>query len=72
MNTRTSKLSKAIEIAEAFLRREISKQQRLNPGLNPDEIWAGVSFDGRIVIGTPMFHEGHGVYVNHNGHWKEV
>ena len=66
------KLAKAVEIAAAFVQREISKRKRLNPDSNPDEVWASVTYDGRIFIGTPLLHAGQGLYVDHFGHWKEA
>ena len=72
MLTLTPSLAKAIEIAAAFVARELAIQQRLNRQVAPDELWAGVAFDGRIVIGHPVLHAGQGLYVNQLGQWAEA
>jgi hypothetical protein len=64
--------AKAVEVAVAFIQREIYIRMRLNPETNPAEIWATVTFDGRIRLGTPVLHTGQGFYVNHSGNWKEA
>ena len=72
MLTLTPSLAKAVEIAAAFVARELAIQRRLNPEVNPDEVWSGVAFDGRIVIGHPVLHPGEGLYVNQLGQWTEA
>ena len=67
----TPHLAKAVEIATAFLQSEVNKAKRLNPHFNPQEVWASVSLEGRIIIGTPLLHGARGLYVNHDGHWME-
>jgi hypothetical protein len=68
----TPQLSKAIEIAAACVAREFAVKRRLNPQLGTDEHWAGVAFDGRILIGHPLLHPGQGLYVNQLGQWTEA
>jgi len=72
MITITHQLSKAIEIAAAFVEHDVRKRQYLNPETNPEETWAGISLDGRIVIGTPLLHAGQGLYVDYLGHCTEA
>jgi hypothetical protein len=72
MQNITPTLTKAFEIAAAFVGREVTIRLRLDPLTNPDEIWAAVTFDGRIFIGTPALHGGQGFYVDHNGNWMEA
>lgn len=72
MTNITPRLLKAFEIAAAFVHRAITIRLRLNPNTNPDEVWAAVNFDGRILIGTPLLRQGQGFYVDQRGHWKEV
>lgn len=67
----TPHLLKAIEIATAFLQTEVRKCKRLNPCFNANEVWATVSLDGRIIIGTPLLHGASGLYVDSNGSWRE-
>jgi hypothetical protein len=71
MNATTPKLAKGIEIATAFVQREVKKRTRLNPeGCNPEEIWASLTHDGRIFIGTPLLRTGQGFYVDYRGRWQ--
>jgi hypothetical protein len=72
MLTLTPSLAKAVEIATAFVGRELALQRRLNPQVNPDEVWAGIAFDGRMVIGHPVLQPGQGLYVNQLGQWTEA
>jgi hypothetical protein len=72
MTTLTPRLEKAIEIAAAFVARELALRQRLNPQVSADEVWAGVVFDGRILIGHPVLHPGQGLYVTQRGQWTEA
>jgi hypothetical protein len=72
MVTLTPYLAKAIEIAAACLEREFQVRRRLDPEIPPEELWAGVTLDGRIVIGHPVLPRGQGFYVNQQGEWQEV
>jgi hypothetical protein len=72
MITLTPYLAKAIEIAAACVEREFRVRRRLDPQITAEEVWAGVSLDGRIVIGHPVLPSGQGFYVNHQGEWQEV
>jgi hypothetical protein len=71
MSSLAPHLSKAIDIAAAFVARELGVQQRLNPEVTPDEIWASVRFDGTIVVGHPLLRAGQGLYVDRLGQWRE-
>jgi hypothetical protein len=68
----TPRLAKAIEIAAACVERELGIKRRINPQVGLDELWAGVGFDGRILIGHPLLHPGQGLYVNQLGQWTEA
>ena len=59
-------------MATALITWEIDKRQRLNPRFNPDEVWASVTQDARICVGTPLLHPGKGYYVDRHGDWEEV
>ncbi len=72
MITLTPYLAKAIEIAAACVEREFRVRRRLDPQITAEEVWAGVSLDGRIVIGHPVLPSGQGFYVNHQDEWQEV
>lgn len=67
-----TKLDRAFDIATAFVQRELNKRTRLNPNYTPADIWAVVTHDGRIFIGTPVLHQGQGYYVDHDGQWWQV
>jgi hypothetical protein len=64
--------AKAVEVAAAFVSRELTLRQRLNPQFGSNEIWASVAFDGRILIGHPVLHPGQGLYVDQLGQWTEA
>jgi hypothetical protein len=68
----TPHLTKAIEIAAACIERELQVRHRLDPNIEAEELWAGVTLDGRILVGHPVLRRGQGVYVNHMGEWQEV
>ena len=73
MDAISPRLAKAVEIATAYVQLEVSKRSRLNPnGFNPSEVWASVTYDGRIAIGNPLLRGGDGFYVNHLGKWHAV
>ena len=72
MTSITPQLTKAIEIAAALVDCEVSKCRRLNPQIAPEEIWAGIGLDGRIVVGHPLLPAGRGLYVDHHGCWTEA
>ena len=61
------RLSRACELAAAVVSREVEKRRRLNPHFNPDEVWASVTVDAHIFIGTPLLRPGEGYYVTHCG-----
>lgn len=63
------------DIAAAAAKRlqwELHKRRLLNPEFNPEEIWAAITYDGRIRVGTPVLHSGQGFYLNHSGEQIEV
>ena len=70
MNTTSPRLARAVDIAAAFVQRELTKRMRLNANYTPADIWASVTFDGHICIGTPLLARGQGYYVNHSGQWE--
>jgi hypothetical protein len=72
MITLTPYLKKAIEIAATCIEHEVQVRRRLDPNIPAEELWAGVTLDGRIVIGHPVLPSGQGFYVNHQGEWEEV
>ena len=72
MNCISPRLNRACQVATALIIWEIDKRRRLNPRINPDEIWASVTQDARIFIGTPLLHPGEGYYVDRRGDWEEV
>lgn len=72
MIKRTPQFAKATELAVTFLEREVSKRCKLDPEQNPSALWAGVTLDGRIFIGTPVLPTGTGFYVDRFGHCKEA
>jgi hypothetical protein len=67
MIQRTPRLIRAIDIAVALIEREVSVRSRLNPEFCKDELWAAVTADGQILIGTPLIRDGQGMYVDHEG-----
>jgi hypothetical protein len=68
----TPTIAKAIDIAAAFVERELNIRLRLNPHFCKDELWAAVTVDGQILIGTPLLQDGQGMYVDHNGQSMEA
>lgn len=54
-------------LAVELLDKELHKRQLLNPEFNPEEIWAAITYDGRVRIGTPMLHCGQGYYLDYQG-----
>jgi len=72
MITLTPYLEKAIEIAAVCVEREFQMRRRIDPEIPPEELWASVTLDGRIVIGHPVLQSGQGFYVNNLGEWREV
>lgn len=71
MNQTDSRLSRACQFAAAVVDWEVRKRKRLNPRVNPDEVWASVTNDANIRVGTPLLHPGEGYYVNHRGYsWE--
>ena len=66
------RMERACDVAAAFLAHELNLRRRLRPNFNPDELWASVTRDARISIGTPLLREGQGYYVNHCGNWTEA
>jgi hypothetical protein len=67
MTDLSPRLSRACELAAAVLAREVDKRRRLNPYFNPDEVWASVTVDAHIFVGTPLLYPGQGYYVDHRG-----
>jgi hypothetical protein len=63
----TPRVARAIDIAVAFIERELSVRMRLNPHFCKEELWAAVTVDGQILIGTPLIRDGQGMYVDHEG-----
>ena len=63
----TPRIARAIDIAVAFVARELDVRTRLNPSFCKDELWAAVTEDGQILIGTPLLRDGQGMYVDHEG-----
>ena len=72
MRTNTQQRARAVDIAAAFVQHELTKRMRLNPNYTPADIWAGVTHDGRIFVGTPVLQQGQGYYVDHRGHWRQA
>ncbi|MFQ5936950.1 MAG: hypothetical protein ACE5LB_11150 [Acidiferrobacterales bacterium] len=71
MNALTPTLTRACEFAAAVIAEELKTRQCLNPSFNADEVWASVTHDATIRVGTPLLHPGQGYYVNHDGqHWE--
>lgn len=71
MNALTPTLKHGFDIAVAFIQREVTKRMRITAkAVNPMEIWASVTHDGRIMVGTPILRPGQGYYVNHDGTWR--
>jgi hypothetical protein len=68
----TPRIAKAIDIAAAFVERELSIRMRLNPQFRKEELWAAVTADGQILIGTPLLRDGQGMYVDHEGRLMEA
>ncbi|MFQ6021399.1 MAG: hypothetical protein ACE5NW_01650 [Acidiferrobacterales bacterium] len=66
------RLARACQFAAAMIAREVAKRRRFNHGFNPDEVWASVTRDATIHVGTPLLHPGEGYYVNHCGDRWEV
>jgi hypothetical protein len=62
-----TKLNRGIDIATAFIQRELYKRRCLNPNFSSTDIWAGLTHDGRIFIGTPLLQRGQGYYVDYLG-----
>lgn len=65
-------ISRACQFAAALIDWELRKRQRLDPRFNPNELWASVTHDARICVGTPLLRPGQGYYVNQQGEWTEV
>ena len=65
-------LARACQVAAAVVDWEVNKRRRLNPRFNPEELWASVTHEARIYVGTPLLHTGKGYYVNHRGDYWEV
>lgn len=61
------RMARAADIAAAFIQRELSVRLRLNPDFRKEDLWAAVTSDGRIFIGTPLLRDGQGAYVDHQG-----
>lgn len=72
MNAISPQIARACQMAAAFIDREVRTRQRLNPHFNPGELWASVTHDARIRIGTPLLRSGQGYYVSHRGHYWKV
>lgn len=73
MNVVTPTLVKAFDIATAFVQQELNVRMRLDPdGCAEEDVWASVTHDGRIFVGTPLLRSGQGYYVKHDGNWEEV
>ncbi len=68
----SSKVVRACQFAAAVIDWEVKKRRRLNPNFNPDEVWASVTYDAHIRVGTPLLRAGKGFYVNRQGDWEEV
>ena len=62
-------LLKALQLAATMVEWEFEKRRRLNPSCNPDELWASVTHDAHILVGTPLLHRGEGYYVDREGNW---
>ncbi len=67
MNQISPTLSRACQFAAAAIDWQVTKRKRLNPRFNPDEVWASVTLDANIRVGTPLLRPGKGYYVNHRG-----
>jgi len=67
MIERTPRIARAIDIAVAFVEHEVNVRSRLNPRFCKEELWAAVTADGQILIGTPLIRDGQGMYVDHEG-----
>jgi hypothetical protein len=65
-------LAQAIQTARVLLARERSERGRREGRNSGAPLWAGVSREGRIVVGTPLLRPGEGFYVDHTGHWTEA
>lgn len=72
MTAISPKLERACQFAAAVIAWEVEKRRRLNPCFNPDEVWASVTLDAHIRVGTPLLHPGEGYYVNGHGDWMKV
>lgn len=72
MNNINSTLVRACQFAAAMIAREVATRRRFNHDFNPDEVWASVTRDAKIHIGTPLLYPGEGYYVNHSGDRWEV
>lgn len=67
MMQHTPRIERAIDIAIALVTREVNVRTRLNPSFCKDELWAAVTADGQILVGTPLLRDGQGTYVDHQG-----
>jgi hypothetical protein len=73
MNSSISpRLERACQVAAALVDHQLNIRQRLNPAFNPAELWASVTHDARICVGTPLLRPGQGYYVDHRGQWLET
>lgn len=67
MMKHTPRIARAIDIAIALVERELSVRTRLNPSFCRNELWAAVTPEGQILIGTPLLRDGQGTYVDPDG-----
>lgn len=69
MSDRDRLLLKAFQLAATMVEWEFEKRRRLNASCNPDELWASVTHDAHIRVGTPLLRPGQGYYVDRGGSW---
>jgi hypothetical protein len=62
----------AIESARVLLGRIASERLRQHSQRGSGALWASVSNDGRVRVGTPLLDPGEGFYVDLNGQWTEA
>ena len=72
MSNLSPKPMRAFQFASAMTERELAKRRRSNPSFNPDELWASVTHQAHICVGTPLIPAGKGYYVDYKGNWKEA
>jgi hypothetical protein len=72
MHPITPEVAEAIETARAVLERAVSERTARGACRGAAVLWAGVSREGRILVGTPLFDPGEGFYVDPDGDWTEA